>query len=96
MSRLNWKVLYRESKDGKVLPSKNNPKKSGQYLCTCVAEKGFRYLRVLAFDFGKQFWHDVGNEFYCSHTILAWADVDMCDATDFVVSDRVIYKVDGK
>lgn len=95
MRKLSWRVIYSELDGNTIMPSKNNPKKSGIYLCTCIIKntvKEHRYLWMMEYNADKKYWHDVGKENAISHTILAWTDVDMCLANDFELSHGYIMK----
>ena len=83
-----WNVVLYKLNGNTLISSKNNPTKSGRYLCTCVqmwqGEEQKRYLQVMEYDASKNHWHDCGNESGISHNILAWTDkIIPCDFTDF-------------
>ena len=82
-----WNVLLSTIDNNKIIPSKNNPKVSGKYLCTCVlmwqGEK-HKYLQIMEYDANKNYWHDCGNKSGISHNILAWTDdIKPCEFDDF-------------
>ena len=83
-----WNVVLYKLNGNTLISSKNNPTKSGRYLCTCIQmwqrEEQKRYLQVMEYDASKNHWHDCGNESGISHNILAWTDkIIPCDFTDF-------------
>ena len=95
MQKLRWKVLCHGLDGNHITSPKNNPKKSGKYLCTCITRyNGFeyRYLRVMEFDVEHQHWHDEGNKSAISSVILAWADVDMYMGDDFDYEHGIYWK----
>ena len=82
-----WNVILSSIEDNKIKPSKNNPKVSGKYLCTCVlmwqGEK-HKYLQMMEYNADKNYWHDCGNKNGISHNILAWTDnIKPCEFDDF-------------
>jgi len=81
-----WHVILSTLDGNKIVPSKNNPKQSGEYLCTCILRSGnneHRYLRMMKYDADKKHWHDIGNRSGISHVILAWKYEDVCTFSDF-------------
>ena len=84
--KLSWNVILNTIVDHNVVPPVNNPASSGEYLCTCVvgldSKVAHRYLRVMSYDAEHNCWHDPGFKYGVSATILAWADVPVCDFAD--------------
>lgn len=81
-----WNVILNFLDGYKIVPSQNNPKKSGQYLCTCIKqcdEKEHRYLRIMEYNADGNYWHDIDNRHAISHTILAWKEEDVCTFDEF-------------
>ena len=86
---MKWIEVPRILNENNVLqPNPNNPKLSGEYVCTCVKHVGeelYYYMRVMAFDVEKQYWHDIGNPSSISHCIIAYAeDMPLCTSTNFI------------
>ena len=99
MQKLNWRVLCHTLDNNHVINPKNNPKKSGKYLCTCIVKYNnidLRYLRIKEFDVENQHWHDEDHKFAISDVILAWSDVDMYMGNDFIVNHGVVFDKDIK
>lgn len=85
-----WNVILYGLKENKLIESRNNPKESGRYLCTCVrkvigSEKIERYLQVMQYNAEHKCWHDCDyNINVLSHNILAWTDeIKVCDFENF-------------
>lgn len=82
-------VLYEKSNDGLLrINPEDNPKQSGEYLCTCVQYwaglEVERYLQIMSYDAEKNCWYDRKHKGSLSHTILAWTDkVEVCNFKDF-------------
>ena len=90
-----WHVLLNTLDGNKIVSSKNNPKKSGQYLCTCIIRSGeneHRYLRIMEYDADKKHWHDIGNKSAISHVILAWKQENVCIFSNFDYQAGVLYE----
>lgn len=71
-----------------LLNQKNNPLKSGKYLCTCVNFCGdrecARYLQIMYYDKETNDWNDCDNTHKISHNIIAWTDkISVCDFHDY-------------
>lgn len=82
-----WNVILYELDGNKLIEPKNNPLKSGKYLCTCVNfwhnEEVARYLQIMYYDASKKYWHDCENSNGISHNIIAWTDkIPVCDFDD--------------
>lgn len=95
---LEWNVILNTFNGNKIVPSKNSPKKSGQYLCTCILRSGdieHRYLRMMEYDADKKHWHDIGNKSGISHVILAWKKQEVCMFSDFDYHAGVLYEKDS-
>lgn len=84
---MEWNVIL-SYPEGGYIRTVNNPTSSGRYLCTCILHadgvKDIKYLQMMEYDAEKDYWHDVGRESAISHTVLAWAKVDVCDFEDYV------------
>lgn len=83
-----WNITLHTLDENNLVKPKNNPLKSGKYLCTCVnfwnGEEVARYLQVMYYDASKKYWHDSENARSISHNILAWTDkIEPCAFTDF-------------
>ena len=91
-----WNVVLNSLELNILRQSKNNPTKSGQYICTCIDKISdnnyYRYLRVMQFNVDSNCWHDIGNEYGISHKILAWKEQEVCDFNDFKYESGVLYK----
>ena len=97
-----WNVILSTITENKVLNNaENQPKKSGNYLCTCVKRsldgKYYRYLQTMAYDKERNTWHDIGHNYGISHNILAWTDkVPLCDAEfDYIAGGILVEKNKG-
>lgn len=87
-----WNIVLYTENENKLEVPKNNPKKSGKYLCTCVRYwRGIeieRYLQIMEYDALRNTWHDCNNPCGISHTILAWTnDIILCDFQNFKYVD---------
>lgn len=82
-----WKVILNKIEGNTLIQSKNNPKVSGEYVCTCITRisksEFHRYIRVMSYDAERNCWHDMGHKYGISHTILAWKEEEVCDFKDF-------------
>ena len=90
-----WHVILNTLAGNTIVSSKNNPKQSGQYLCTCILRSGdheHRYLRIMEYDTNKNHWHDIGNKSAISHVILAWKYQDVCTFSDFDYESGVLFE----
>lgn len=90
-----WNITLNSLDRNKIIPSENNPKSSGQYLCTCVSKSGeliHKYLCIMEYNADKSYWHDVGNPNNISHIILAWKEQDVCTFDDFEYKAGVLFK----
>ena len=92
-----WHVILNTLEGNKIVLSKNNPKQSGQYLCTCILrsrdrEYEHRYLRIMEYDADKKHWHDIGNKSAISHVILAWKNQEVCTFSDFDYKAGVLFE----
>ena len=98
-----WNVILHTVADDKVKAPKNNPKKSGNYLCTCIqywnGEEVNRYLQVMAYNAEKGFWHDCNHPHGISHVILAWTNkVKPCkfQSFDYLAGGILVEKGQGR
>lgn len=91
-----WNIILNTLDGNTIVPSKNNPKQSGQYLCTCILQNRdgneYRYLRIMEYNANKKHWHDIGNECGISHIILAWKNQDVCTFSDFNYEFGVLFE----
>lgn len=83
-----WNISLSELNENNYVITRNNPTKSGKYLCTCVQmynrEEVSRYLQIMEYDADKTYWHDCGNKSGISHNILAWTDkIKPCAFSDY-------------
>lgn len=83
-----WHPIPSTLKRNKVVSSSNQPKESGNYLCTCVRwDSGgnkTKYISIVHYDKARNCWHDIDNAFGRSHSVLAWAEgVEVCDFDNF-------------
>lgn len=83
-----WNVILYKLNENQLVSPKNNPTKSGRYLCTCVRKLDtgeiVRYLQIMEYNVKKNYWHDLGNSSGISHNILAWTDkVSPCDFENY-------------
>lgn len=83
-----WNISLSETNENNCIVTKNNPTKSGKYLCTCVQtynrKEVSRYLQIMEYDADKTYWHDCGNKNGISHNILAWTDkIKPCEFSDY-------------
>ena len=83
-----WNVILHTLDGNTLVRPNNNPKTSGDYLCTCVkfwqGEEIARYLHIMHYDAKNNHWHDCGNASGISHNILAWTDsIKPSDFTNF-------------
>lgn len=83
-----WNIVLYKLDGDKLISPKNNPTKSGRYLCTCVRNLSdnevARYLQIMEYNSKTNTWHDCGIKNGISHTILAWTDKIMtCDFVDY-------------
>ena len=86
MDKLNWHLAIVAVKDNIIQPQPG-PIESGHYLCTCIARGNngniHRYLAIMHYDAEKKYWHDPDRPRVSSHNVLAWAETDICDYSDF-------------
>lgn len=94
---MKWNiVLYQTEGNHLKLNREEQPKESGDYLCTCiVCRTGYpynRYLQVMHYDADRNYWHDRWHENSISHTILAWTECETCDFSEFEVVGGYLLK----
>lgn len=94
---MEWNVILNTLEDNKILPSKNNPKESGDYLCTCIqyfeGKEVKRYLQIMTYNKDKNYWHDLNHEHGISHIILAWTNaIKTCDFKNFYYSTGYLFE----
>ena len=92
-----WNIILNTLENNKTISSKNNPSKDGHYLCTCISKipnstKYYRYLRIMEYKKNKDYWHDIGNEYGISHTILAWKEQKPCTFKDFKYDEGILFE----
>ena len=81
-----WHVVLSKIIDGKVIPSPNNPIRSGLFLCTCYIKhdgRAARFLDIKQYDIMKREWHDIDRPDHITGAVLAWTDIQMCDYNHF-------------
>lgn len=77
-----WHIVPSRLINGKIVPSPNNPRRSGLYLCTCYIKhegKAARFLEIKQYDLLKGEWHDPGNSGHLTGAVLAWTEIETCD-----------------
>lgn len=90
-----WNIVLNTLNGNKIVPSKNNPDKPGDYLCTCIIkseEYEHRYLKVVSYNADRKYWHDVGNPHGISHIVLAWKEQQVCDFDDFDYETGMLFE----
>lgn len=92
-----WHIVLSTLNGNRIIPSENNPKESGEYLCTCISMSGgleHRYLKTMEYDENMKRWHDVGNKNGISHLILAWKKETVCTFSNFEYKAGVLLEKD--
>lgn len=94
-----WNIILNKLENDNIITNiENQPKNSGNYLCTCVKKlldgTYHKYLQIMAYDKSRNTWHDVDHKYDISHNILAWTDsISVCDTEfDYLVGGVLVEK----
>lgn len=81
-----WHVTTNNIRNGMLIPSDNNPKCSGNYICTCVTKSeglAYKFVTVKRYNAAKRKWYDINSDAPSFDAVLAWAYIQPCAYNNF-------------